>query len=74
MRLLDLQPGELARVAEIIKGEKAQNRLYEIGLVPGALIEVISRHPFHGPLVLRLGNAEFALGRNLARMVEVERA
>lgn len=72
MLLLDLQPGQKARVVKINKG-RGERKLYEIGLVPGTVVEVISRHPFKGPMVLRIDNAEFALGHKLAGSILVSR-
>ncbi|MGI6422294.1 MAG: FeoA family protein [Syntrophomonadaceae bacterium] len=72
MYLKDLKTGQSATVLKINKGHAAERRLFEIGLVPGTRVEVLSRHPFKGPLLLQVGNSRLALGQGIAQMVEVE--
>ena len=43
-----------------------------MGLVPGARVKLVSRHPFKGPLVLQIANTQIALGRKMANSVEIE--
>lgn len=45
--------------------------LGELGLYPGARVEVLAVAPFGGPLTLRLGGSEHALGREVAGFVSV---
>ncbi|SHG87390.1 ferrous iron transport protein A [Thermosyntropha lipolytica DSM 11003] len=72
MKIVELRPGQKARVKEIKKGVNGQRRLFEIGLIPGTELKLLSSHPFNGPLVLQVGNAKIALGRGMAEAVEVE--
>ncbi len=72
MYLKDMQTGQRGLVVRINKGHAAERRLFEIGLVPGASVEVVSRHPFHGPLLLQVGNTRIAVGQRIAEAVEVE--
>jgi len=72
MTLVDMKIGEKADVLQINKGSQAERRLFEIGIVPGARIELLSRHPFKGPLVLKIGGARIALGRKIASNIEVK--
>ncbi len=72
MYLKDMQTGQSGQVVKITKGHAAERRLFEIGLVPGANVEVISRHPFKGPLLLQVGNARLAVGQGIAEAVEVK--
>ena len=46
--------------------------LAELGLVPGATLEVIDVAPFKGPLRVRIDGVEQVVGRELARQVSVE--
>jgi DtxR family Mn-dependent transcriptional regulator len=43
----------------------------ELGLVPNADVEVVSVEPFGGPLVVRVGEVQRALDRELARTIHV---
>jgi DtxR family Mn-dependent transcriptional regulator len=71
-RLSDLLPGQCATVAEVNDHDSAVLRyLGELGLYPGARVEVVSVAPFNGPLTVRLAGVEHALGREVAAFVSV---
>lgn len=72
MVVLNVEPGQRVRVVNIEGGRHRGRRLMEMGIVPGAEILLVSRHPFKGPLVIKIGNSVLALGRNLAAGIEVE--
>lgn len=72
MTICEMRPGQKGNVVNIVKGSNAERRLFEIGIVPGTEIEVISRHPFHGPVILQIGNSRIALGRGIADSVRIE--
>ncbi len=72
MYLKDMRAGQTGIVVKISTGHAAERRLFEIGLVPGASVEVVSRHPFKGPLLLQVGNTRVAVGQGIAEAVEVE--
>jgi len=72
MTLRDMKVGQKAKIIKIEKGTHAQRRLFEIGIVPGAEVKLLSRHPFRGPLVLQVGNARIAVGRGVADSVKIE--
>lgn len=46
-------------------------RLARLGIVPGAEVEVISRAPVGGPVLVQVNGARVALGRGVARKVVV---
>lgn len=72
MTLDRLKPGQSARVMGIYRGSNAQQRLMEMGIVPGVEVELLARHPFRGPVIIQLNNTRIALGRKLASAIEVE--
>ena len=45
--------------------------LGDMGLVPGAEVEVVEKQPFGGPLVLQVAGAERTLGERAGRQVRV---
>lgn len=45
--------------------------LSEIGLVPGTVVEVVSRAPLDGPLTVNIQDSEKVLGRDLAKIILV---
>jgi DtxR family transcriptional regulator, Mn-dependent transcriptional regulator len=74
LRLADLGVAERARVIRM-RDQSAERLRYlaDLGLVPGALLEVTASAPFDGPISLCLGGAAHALDRRMARTIEVER-
>ncbi len=71
MLLKDMHPGQKGKIIGTDKGHYAERRLFELGFVPGAEVEMLSKHPFKGPLVVKLGNAQIAVGRGVAAAVKV---
>ncbi len=57
-----------------VKTDDAEKLVYfrELGLLPGAPLQLVSRAPFNGPLRLRLKNEEIVLGLELAAALRVE--
>lgn len=48
--------------------------LSKLGLVPGAVVEIEEKAPFNGPIMIRVGNANYALGRNVASVIWVKKS
>ena len=46
--------------------------LSDRGIAPGDELELVGREPFGGPLTVRTGGREHALGDQLARAMRVE--
>jgi DtxR family transcriptional regulator, Mn-dependent transcriptional regulator len=68
--LLDLEPGEEAVVSRVPDMERDLLRyLAELGLVPGARVEVVGFAPFGGPVALRTLQGEHAISRELAAQI-----
>jgi len=74
-RLWHVTPGSTVTVAEVAD-EDAALLVYvaDLGLVPGATVEVFAKGPFDGPLHLRVGGNEYALGEAVTRAVSVSTA
>lgn len=47
-------------------------RFSKMGIREGSIIRKISMHPFFGPIVIRVGNCEMAVGRRIASSIIVE--
>jgi DtxR family Mn-dependent transcriptional regulator len=72
--LYSLEPGDRAVVALPGTTDEAMaSFLEELGLRPGVEIEVREKHPFDGPLVLRVGGHDRTLGDKVARQILVRR-
>jgi Fe2+ transport system protein FeoA len=72
--LYDLEPGDVAVVA--ISGSTEADIvafLETLGLRPGVLVEVREKHPFDGPLVLRVDGQDRTVGEKVARQIFVRK-
>ncbi|MGQ0824846.1 MAG: metal-dependent transcriptional regulator [Actinomycetota bacterium] len=73
--LYELEPGDVAVVA--VPGSTDPEIvafLDTLGLRPGVRVEVKEKHPFDGPLVLRVEGKERTLGATVANQVFVQRS
>jgi DtxR family Mn-dependent transcriptional regulator len=67
-----LEAGASARV-ERVSDESAERLRYlaELGIVPGATVQVIAREPFDGPIALRVDSVARTIGLALAAQILV---
>ncbi len=73
--LLSLNAGEKGTIVKVTdEREDILQYLGKLGLVPGASVEVEDKAPFEGPIMVRVGNANYALGRNVASIIWVKKA
>jgi DtxR family transcriptional regulator, Mn-dependent transcriptional regulator len=73
--LVDLAPGERGRFTRVSDANPEMLRyLSERGIERGAELQVLAREPFGGPLTVRAGVRDHALGESLARAMRVETA
>ncbi|MBU4222602.1 MAG: ferrous iron transport protein A [Euryarchaeota archaeon] len=72
MRLTDLQPGQRARILRLEGGHGFQRNLRLRGIREGKIVEVITRQPIGGPVVISIEEGEIAIGRGMASKVIVE--
>ncbi len=70
--LAEVEPGQSGVFTRISDSDPEMLRyLSERGIAPGDALEVLERQPFDGPLTVRFGSTEQALGGTLARMMRV---
>ena len=70
--LYTLEPGEQATFVRVSDAHPEMLRfLGERGIAPGARLEAIERHPFDGPLYVRVGDDVHVLGAVLARAMRI---
>jgi len=48
--------------------------LGKLGLKPGASVEIQEKAPFDGPIIVKVGSANYALGRNVASVIWIKRS
>lgn len=71
-RLCDLAPGEQARVLRVTEQGCEQLRyLAELGLVPGATVELVAQAPFAGPVSLCIAGRPLILSYRFAEALVV---
>lgn len=74
-RLVDLSAmkvGERGVVSEIRGGSGLLRRLENLGIRPGVKVSKISAQFMRGPVTLRVGNGQVALGFGMAQKIAVE--
>lgn len=70
-RLADMKGGMRGTIVALEGGRGLQNHLRTRGLAEGKMAEVVASLP-HGPMVVRVGATQVALGRGMAARVLVE--
>ena len=73
MKLTDLDTGLDAKIVKINGENSFQERLCELGISPGAQLNIKSKLPFKGPIVLRVESSTLALRREEAELIEVSK-
>lgn len=72
MKLTDLQPEQKARILRLEGGYGFQRNLRLRGIREGKIVEVITRQPIGGHVVISVDEREIAIGRGMASRVIVE--
>lgn len=72
LSLRELQPGNKGKVVNISAQGEMGRRIRDMGLLPGAEVEVVGCAPLGDPLALRLMGITVALRNNEADNVTVE--
>jgi DtxR family transcriptional regulator, Mn-dependent transcriptional regulator len=73
--LYALEPGDVAVVAMSGSTDRDMITFLEtLGLRPGVVVEVKEKHPFDGPLVLRVDGQDRTLGERVAHQIFVRKA
>ena len=72
--LTTLNVGEKGTIVKVTdERQDILQYLGKLGLKPGASMEVKEKAPFDGPIMIRIGDANFALGQNVASVIWVKR-
>ncbi|MDD3296326.1 MAG: FeoA family protein [Candidatus Omnitrophica bacterium] len=67
-----LTRGRQAKVISIDKGSNCCQKLENLGLCPGSLVKKISQESSRGPVVVKVGSTQIALGHGMASKITVE--
>ena len=71
IRLAELQPGQSGIVTSVCGSSRLAARLMELGLVPGATVEVLRKAPFGDPVQYRICGAVISMRSAEAACVTV---
>jgi DtxR family Mn-dependent transcriptional regulator len=73
LTLAEFEPRATARVSRVPDGDPELLRyLGELGLVPGAVVELVAIAPFGGPFTVRTEAGDHAISRELAANIEAQ--
>lgn len=70
--LTDVPAGGSVKVVEINGGQGMHDRLLSIGIRVGVKVTKVSDSFAHGPIVVRYGQMQTALGRGICQKILVE--
>jgi len=70
--LRTLRKGQHARIVSVTAAAELGRRIRDMGLVPGAEIQVVGRAPLKDPVALRLAGFTLSLRNNEADFIAVE--
>jgi DtxR family Mn-dependent transcriptional regulator len=71
--LADLPVGAAAKLKQVPDDDPAELRYFaELGLIPGAEVELIDRAPFNGPLRIKVAGTEQVVGPEIAGKIQVQ--
>lgn len=72
--LIQLGSGEKGVVREVQGGSCMIAHLGALGIRVGKVLTVVARHPFGGPVVIKVDGRAITIGRGIAMRIFVERA
>jgi Fe2+ transport system protein FeoA len=72
MTLVECRRGDRLRVVGVDAGRGASLHLLHLGLDVGDTIELVQRSPLGGPVLVRRGDTQVAIGHHLAARISVE--
>ena len=69
--LFDLESGKEATITKLRGGEEFRKKLASLNIRVGKTIRKVTAEPFHGPVVIEIGNTEATIGaRTVSQMIQ----
>lgn len=68
----EMKSGQTGTVIEVVGGRGLIRRLDALGIRPGKRVTKTSAGIFHGPVILKVDNAQVAVGFGMAKRIIVE--
>lgn len=70
--LRELKVGQSGKIARVEAQGIVNQRIRDMGLIPGATVSVVGRAPLRDPVALRIGGVTISLRNNEADYITVE--
>lgn len=68
----DLKDGEATKIKDIIGGRHFINKAESLGIREGVLITKVSSQMMHGPITVKVGQTQIAIGHGMAKRIIIE--
>ena len=72
MTLNHLGVGQIATVTGVHSRNAERRRMFDLGILPGTIVETMMRSPLGDPVAYRIRDAVVALRHEQAEMIEVQ--
>lgn len=70
--LVELKEGMSASVVSVEGGSALEGKLYSLGVREGAIVKKVAGVFRRGPIVIKIGSSQIAMGRGMASKVKVK--
>ncbi len=67
-----LKDGEVAKIKNITGGRHFINKAESLGIREGVQITKVSSQMMHGPITVKVGQAQIAIGHGMAKRIIIE--
>ena len=71
MILSDCSCGQIVKIKDIVCNSNLKRRLFELGFIKNAVVEIIDISSFRHAFLIRLHNSLLALRKYIAKTIEV---
>lgn len=71
--LYDLNINTSARIKLLENSDEFCNRLSEMGIVPGAMVRIVKKNPFGGPIQIKLNDYYLAIRKEDAEQIYISK-
>ena len=68
----DLKDGEAAKIKNIFGGRHFINKAESLGIREGVQITKVSSQMMHGPVTVKVGQAQIAIGHRMAKKIIIK--
>jgi len=70
--LVDIKNNQKVKVTDIAGGDGLTKKLENLGIRRGAIVVKVTDRDYQGPVIVKIGHTQVALGKGMAHKVFVE--